>query len=105
LNVRVQGAAAPLAFSISISIGEQCTSFPARIPASSTRPIGGGARQQEESMFKMTKDDLAKKTDAHLAALFQEASKGLVVGKPDLASAQSLLAMIRAEIARRDPRP
>ncbi|MGJ8482165.1 hypothetical protein [Sphingobium yanoikuyae] len=56
-------------------------------------------------MFKMTKDDLAKKTDAHLAALFQEASKGLVVGKPDLASAQSLLAMIRAEIARRDPRP
>lgn len=56
-------------------------------------------------MFKMTKDDLAKKTDVQLAALFQEARKGLANGKPDLASTQSLMTMIHAEIARRDPRP
>lgn len=56
-------------------------------------------------MFKMTKDDLAKKTEVQLVALFQEASKGLASGKPDLALAQSLLAMIRAEIARRGPTP
>ncbi|WP_394440186.1 hypothetical protein ACGGKE_03845 [Sphingobium naphthae] len=55
-------------------------------------------------MFKMTKDDLAKKTDAQLAALFQEASKGLASGKPDLASAQSLVVMINNELAARAPR-
>lgn len=51
-------------------------------------------------MFKMTKDDLAKKTDAQLAALFQEASTGLAATGSKLISAQSLLAMICAEIAR-----
>ena len=56
-------------------------------------------------MFKMTKDDLAKKTDAQLCALFQEASKGHASSKPDLASTQLLLAMILYEIAQRDPRP
>lgn len=56
-------------------------------------------------MFKITKDDLTKKTDAHLAVLFQEASKGLAGKGPALAQAQSLLAMIRAENARRGPRP
>lgn len=56
-------------------------------------------------MFKMTKDDLAKKTDAQLTALFQETSKGLIATKSGLASAQSLLVMISAEIARRDLRP
>ncbi|WP_156358350.1 hypothetical protein [Sphingobium sp. Leaf26] len=56
-------------------------------------------------MFKMTKDDLAKKTDAQLAALFQEASKGLIATKPEIASAQSLRTMIRAEIAKRGPTP
>lgn len=56
-------------------------------------------------MFKMTKGDLARKTDAQLAALFQEASKGLVAAKSDLASAQSLVAMIHAEIAKRGPAP
>lgn len=55
-------------------------------------------------MFKMTKEDLAKKTNAQLAALFQEASKGLIATKPEIASAQSLLAMIRAEVIRRGPR-
>lgn len=56
-------------------------------------------------MFKTTKDDLAKKTDAQLAALFQQASNGITAAKLDLASAQVLLAMIRAEIAKRGPSP
>lgn len=56
-------------------------------------------------MFKMTRGDLAAKTNAQLFALFQETSKGLTGTKPDLASAQSLLAMIRAEIAKRGPFP
>lgn len=55
-------------------------------------------------MFKITKDDLAKKTDAQLTALFQEVSEGLIVTKPFIASAQSLLAMIRAEFAKRGKR-
>lgn len=55
-------------------------------------------------MFKITKDDLTKKTDAQLVALFQEASLGLAVKGPALAVAQSLLAMIRAEIACRGPK-
>lgn len=56
-------------------------------------------------MFKMTKGDLAKKTDAQLAALFQQASIGLTVARADLATTQSLLAMIRAECANRRPYP
>lgn len=55
-------------------------------------------------MFKMTKGDLAKKSDAQLAALFQQATLGLSTAKSDLASAQSLLTMIRAELAARAPR-
>ena len=68
----------------------------------STRPIGGGAKQQEESVFKITKSDLAKNTDAQLAALFQEASIGLAAAKPDLALTQSLIV---AERACRGPAP
>lgn len=56
-------------------------------------------------MFKMTKTDLAKKSDAQLFALFQEASHGPIPTTADSASAQSLLAMIRAEIAKRGPSP
>jgi len=56
-------------------------------------------------MFKITKDDLAKKTDAQLASLFQEASNGLAATGSNLASAQSLLAMIRAEIGNRAASP
>lgn len=56
-------------------------------------------------MFKMTKGDLAKKSDAQLAALFQQATLGLSAAKTDLASAQSLLAMIHAERANRRPSP
>lgn len=54
-------------------------------------------------MFKITKADLAKKTDSQLAALFQDASKALCT-EAARKSAHSLLSMIRAEFARRDPR-
>lgn len=54
-------------------------------------------------MFKITKNDLTKKTDAQLAALFQQAVIGLSVAKSDRAAAQTLLAMIRAERANRHP--
>lgn len=83
----------------------QCTSFMRTDFSSSTRPIGGGAKEQEESMFKMTKGDLAQKSDAQLAALFQQATLGLSAVKSDLATAQSLLAMIAAERANRRPSP
>lgn len=56
-------------------------------------------------MFKMTKGDLATKTDAQLAALFQQASNGLIAARSNLASVQSQLAMIRTEIASRGPCP
>jgi hypothetical protein len=56
-------------------------------------------------MYKMTKGDLAAKSNAQLFALFQEASKGLIAATSDIGSAQSLLAMIRAEIAKRGPSP
>lgn len=55
-------------------------------------------------MFKMTSNDLARKTDAQLSALFQMAAKSFGRSSTDTASAQSLLTMIRAEIARRGPR-
>lgn len=56
-------------------------------------------------MFKITKDDLARKSDAQLAALFQEAAKGITPASPNRPAAQSLLAMIAAERAKRGPRP
>lgn len=56
-------------------------------------------------MFKISKNDLAKKTDAQLSALFQEVAKGLNPVRPDRSAAQSLLAMIAAERAKRGPRP
>jgi hypothetical protein len=98
----VQGVRA--AFATSVPIVEQCTSFMQPDFSSSTRPIGGGAKQQEESMFKMTKGDLAQKSDAQLAALFLQATLGLSATKSDIATAQSQLAMIRAELAARAPR-
>jgi hypothetical protein len=56
-------------------------------------------------MFKMTKSDLAQKSDSQLAALFQQASVSLAAAKSDLACVQSLLAMIHAERANRRPSP
>jgi hypothetical protein len=59
-------------------------------------------------MFKMTRNDLARKSPAQLSALFNEVNQSLG-NSPDpsleKARALSLLAMIRAEQARRDPAP
>lgn len=54
-------------------------------------------------MFNITKDDLAKKSDAQLSALFQDASRHLISVSPDTVAITSLLAMIRAERAKRGP--
>jgi hypothetical protein len=54
-----------------------------------------GAHAIEESMFKITNDDLAKKTESQLAALFQEVVKGIAAASPDRPAAQSLLAVNR----------
>lgn len=56
-------------------------------------------------MFKLNKDNLVKKTGAQLAALFQEVVKGITPASPDRPAAQSLLAMIAAERAKRGPCP
>lgn len=56
-------------------------------------------------MLKMTKGDLAQKSDKQLAALFLQVTLGLSAAKSDLASAQSSLAMIRTERANRRPSP
>ncbi|HST36337.1 MAG TPA: hypothetical protein VLK25_06880 [Allosphingosinicella sp.] len=59
-------------------------------------------------MFKMTRDDLARKSLTQLAALFNEVNQSLEAApdpSPARARAQSLLAMIRAERAGRDPAP
>lgn len=59
------------------------------------------ATTTEETMFKITSDDLAKKTDSQLAALFQEVAKGITPTSPDRPAVQSLLALIIAERAKR----
>lgn len=56
-------------------------------------------------MFNITKDDLTKKSDVQLTALFQQASQRLQPNESDLPQVQLLLALIRAEIAKRGPRP
>lgn len=105
VSVNGFGARRWSAFSISISIAGNAPHSPATDSCLLNAAHRGRRKQQEESMFKMTKDDLAKKTDAQLAALFQQASVGLAAAKLDVASAQSHLAMIRAEIASRVPSP
>jgi len=59
-------------------------------------------------MFKMTRNDLARKSPAQLSALFNEVNQslgGLADPSPEKARALSLVAMIRAEQARRDLAP
>jgi phosphotransferase system HPr-like phosphotransfer protein len=63
-----------------------------------------GANEMEDVMnFNLTRNDLATKSASQLAALFQQASNTIAVNQAATASAQSLLAMIRAEIAKRTP--
>ena len=65
-----------------------------------------GANEMEETMnFNLTRNDLATKSTAQLAALFQDASRGIAASNAAIASAQSLLAMIAQELGRRGPAP
>lgn len=59
-------------------------------------------------MFKMTRNDLARKTSAQLASLFNQVNQGLGgLADPgrDRDQALSLLAMIRTEQSTREPQP
>lgn len=55
--------------------------------------------------FNLTRTDLANKSTAQLAALFQQASNAIVANQGATASAQSLLAMITQELGHRGPAP
>jgi hypothetical protein len=95
----------PLAFSTFVPIAGNAPYSCGLIFPPQRGPSGAAQDRQEEFMFKMTKGDLASKSNSQLFALFQEASKGLIATKSDLASAQSLLSMIRTELAKRGPSP
>lgn len=55
--------------------------------------------------FNINRSDLATKSTAQLAALFQDASRSITASNAVIASAQSLLAMISLELGRRGPAP
>jgi hypothetical protein len=57
------------------------------------------------TIIKLTRSDLARKSRSQLAALFQQASLAVSVSQIDLNAAQSALAMIDQELARRGPAP
>ena len=66
----------------------------------------GGANEMEDVMnFNLNRNDLATKSTAQLAALFQQASNAIAANQGAIASAQSLLAMIAQELGRRGPAP
>ena len=66
----------------------------------------GGANEMEDVMnVNLNRNDLATKSTAQLAALFQDASRGIAASNAAIASAQSLLAMISLELGRRGPAP
>ena len=59
-------------------------------------------------MFKMTRNDLARKSPAQLSALFNEVNQSLGNSpdpSPERTRVATLLAMIRAELAGRGPAP
>ncbi len=57
------------------------------------------------TIIKITRADLARKSRPQLAALFQQASLAVSASQRDLNAAQSALAMIDQEFARRGPAP
>ena len=57
------------------------------------------------TIIKLTRADLARKSRSQLAALFQQASVKVSTSERDLNAAQSALAMIGQELARRGPAP
>lgn len=66
----------------------------------------GGANEMEDVMnFNLNRNDLATKSTAQLAALFQDASRAITASHAAIASAQSLLAMIAQELGHRGPAP
>jgi hypothetical protein len=66
----------------------------------------GGANEMEDVMnVNLNRNDLATKSTAQLAALFQDASRAITASYAAIASAQSLLAMISRELGRRGPAP
>jgi hypothetical protein len=66
----------------------------------------GGANEMEDIMnFNLNRNDLATKSTAQLAALFQDASRAVTASNAAIASAQLLLAMITQELGRRGPAP
>ena len=56
-------------------------------------------------MSSYTNNDLQKKTRAQLSALFNQTLATIPRRDPERSRAQSLLAMIRAELAQRGPHP
>jgi hypothetical protein len=66
----------------------------------------GGANEMEDVMnFNLNRNDLATKSTAQLAALFQDASRAIAANQDAIASANTLLAMIAQELGRRGPAP
>jgi hypothetical protein len=57
------------------------------------------------TIIKLTRSDLARKSRSQLAALFQQASVKVSASQSDLNAAQSALSMIDQELARRGPAP
>ena len=57
------------------------------------------------TIIKLTRSDLARKSRSQLAALFQQASVAVATSQSDLNDAQSALAIIDQELARRGPAP
>ena len=57
------------------------------------------------TIIKLSRSDLARKSRIQLAALFQQASITVSASQSDLNPAQSALAIIAQELARRGPAP
>lgn len=57
------------------------------------------------TIIKLTRVDLARKSRSQLAALFQQANLAVSISQSELNAAQSALAMIDQELARRGPAP
>jgi hypothetical protein len=57
------------------------------------------------TIIKITRSDLARKSRTQLAALFQQASLAVSASQINLNAAQSALAMIDQELAHRGPAP
>ncbi len=57
------------------------------------------------TIIKLTRSDLARKSRSQLVALFQQASLAVSASQIDLNAAKSALAIIDQELARRGPAP